>query len=164
MAGRTDGFLSDLEASFEASLARDEDVAASDLARSFRNDESLSEVLARCDGASLELSDGTRLPVVEVGPDYVVAGANADVLVHHDRALFHPGDHDGGATRTESSWLSVLRGWAADGRRVQVRAHEGVFGGSLVVVGRDFLRIENSTGAVLLPHGAVTYVRSCPED
>ena len=162
MAGRTDGFLSELEASFEASLARDEDVAASDLARSFRNDESLSEVLARCGGSSVELSDGTRLPVVEVGADYVLAGAIADVVVKHGGAVFHPGGSNGTA-HTEASWLSVLRGWAAEGRKVQVRAHERVFTGSLAVAGRDFLRIENSTGAVLLPHEAVTYVRSCPE-
>ena len=164
MAERTDGFLSELEASFEASLARDEDVAASDLARSFRNDESLSEVLARCVGTSVELSEGMRLPVVEIGSDYVIAGVMADVLVHHDRALFHPADHGDGTAHTESSWLSVLRGWAAEDRKVQVRAHGTVVGGSLAVVGRDFLRIENSTGAVLVPHGAVTYIRSCPED
>ena len=164
MAGRTDRFLSELEASFEASLARDEDLAASDLARSFRNDETLVDILARCGGATVQLTDGTRLPIVEVGSDHVVAGAEADVLVRFEQAIMHLGDSDREPVCTQASWLSVLRGWAAEIRKVQVRAHDGVVAGRLVVAARDFLRVENGAGAVLLPHEVVTYVRSCPED
>ena len=164
MAGRTDRFLSELEASFEASLARDEDFAARDLARSFRNDENLVDVLTRCGGVTAELTDGTRLPVVEVGTDHVVAGTDADVIMRLERAIFYPGESVDEPVSTSISWLSVLRTWAGEAREVQVRVHNKVVAGSLVVAARDFLRIENRGGVVLLPHEAVTYVRSCPED
>ena len=164
MSGRTGRFLSELEASFDASLAREEEAAAGDLARSFRNDERLHSILTRTDATHLETEDGTLLPLVEVGTDYALAGLEGDVLVRIERALFTMGVRGRRPKGTELTWLIVVRDWAAEGRKVQVRALERSIEGFLSAAARDFLTVEGTHGSMFIPHAAIRYLRSCPGD
>lgn len=65
-----------LGASFDAALAREEDLAAADLAFSLSQDVDLREAIRRSRAAwTLVDADGGLHPVAEVGADYVRAGA-----------------------------------------------------------------------------------------
>ncbi|MGH2755153.1 MAG: hypothetical protein ACRDLB_12060 [Actinomycetota bacterium] len=164
MAGRTNGFLTELEASFDAAVARDENIAADDLARSFRQDERLTEILSRGGARFVDLGHGARLPVVEVGADYALAGTTAPILVHVATAIFHPAT-DGGPPRTSSAtWLEVLRTWAIERRKVQVTALGRTMTGILAEAARDHLTVDTDGGPALIPHAVVAAVRSCPGD
>ena len=164
MSGRTGRFLSELEASFDASLAREEEEAAGDLARSFRNDEEIHSVLARSDASHLQTEDGRLLPLVEVGSDYAIAGLQGDFLVHLETAIFTTGGRGHRPRRTDLTWLAVARSWAAEGRKVQVRTLQSLIEGFLIAAARDFVTVERARRSVFVPHAAIRYLRSCPED
>ena len=163
MAGRASGFLHELEASFDASIAREEDIAANDLARALRNVQALRDVLLRSSGCDVRLEDGTTLPLAALGRTTLVSGTG-EVLVRFERAVFVLHEPSSPPAVDEHTWLRVARSLAADRVKVQVRVHDRTLEGWLQTVARDFLTLEDARGATLVPHGSISYLRSCPGD
>jgi hypothetical protein len=163
MAGYSRGFLSDLEASFDASVDREEQVAAADLARALRNDQRLHDVLARGRGCSVRLEEGATVPLIEIGSDYAIGGREDEVLVRSERAVFVIESTGSRPAVTDGTWLQTAREWADRRVKVQVRALGDVYEGTLTVAARDFVIIEGDRGKTIVPHGSIRYLRSCPE-
>ncbi len=154
----TERFLSDLELSFEAELAREDHAAATDLALSLLQDESLPGAVAQ--GAAAVRVDGQRVAVSEVGPDYVAAGP-PDVLVplRHAVVEVRP-DRRGAPVRTRGDLLTRLRRLVRDGASVIVVTREGSrYGGRLAAAARDHLRVVEDERTTLIPLAQIHHVK-----
>lgn len=150
---RLDKLFASLEASFEAAVARDEHVAAADLALSFQQDRDLRESLA-LDGGVLRIAGGVAAPVVEVGRDYARAVAPTVTLVPLQRAVTTIGGAVPPAT-TDRSLVETLRGWARGGVSVQVCTPIESFNGRLSIVGPDHVIVHPAVGPVAVPLAVV---------
>lgn len=141
-----------LEASFEAAVAREEDVAAADLAFSLRQDVDLREAVGRSDsGWALMRAGGARHHVDEVGRDYVCAGP---LLVRSGRATLMQGPGPS-PTISDRTFLEVL---GAVCRRGAVVTLEGV-AGRLVRVARDHVAVQRGDAETMVGLDAVERVR-----
>ena len=76
--------LRELDARFDATLAREEDEAAADLALSLQQDVALKITLGG-KGWRMRLPEGSTQPVRSVGNDYAICGSRAEALVPLDR-------------------------------------------------------------------------------
>jgi hypothetical protein len=144
-----------LDASFDASLARREDEAASDLAFSFLQGRSLVDAVR---GGPIEvwLSGGTRLPVASVGRDFVAAGV---LLVPLRRAVLHSVPGPGAPPGRSDSLLEVLRGWARSGAEVEVSSTSGLVGGRLACAAADHLELRATSARWIVGMDAVDWIR-----
>jgi hypothetical protein len=149
-----DRLIASLDASFDASVARQEDEAASDLAFSLLQGRSFIEAL-RGRSLALCLPEGGRAPVVALGRDYVVGGGMVVPLL---RSVLVAGSREPPSAR-EDSLLEVLRRWARAGREVEVSTASGTFAGTLVCAAEDHLELRSGRGQVLLGRRAVEWVR-----
>ncbi len=149
-------WLETLEASFEASLARDEEVAARDLAFSLAQDRDLGLAAQRMDGCALLLEGGAALQVTEIGLDYLRADT---VVAPLGRAIVRAAPEAPAPVRAERKLLELLNGACRSGALVEVRTSQASFTGRLETVGRDHLGLAGSAGAVLIALGRVLEVR-----
>jgi hypothetical protein len=154
-----DRLIASLDASFDASVAREEDEAATDLAFSLRQGRSLREA-ARGQPLALWTGGGGRVPVTAVGRDYVRAGSllarpEKVVLVCEGAAPPH---------LREDALLEVLRRWARRGLEVEVAGSEGVLVGRLTCAAPDHLEIAGRDVRWLVGTGGVKWVRCARED
>lgn len=133
-------WLGALEASFEAGLARDEDVAAADLAFSLRQDVDVRDALARSrTGWALTTPEAASAPVDEAGTDYVRAG---DLVVRSDRVGLRSAA--GPPPRvTARTFLELLGAACRAGADVQVRGYGVGTSGRLVRVGKDHVALRS---------------------
>ena len=140
-----------LEATFDATLARAEDEAASDLALSLLQDAHLGDELRR--GAWTALRPG-RLPqaVVILAEDYVVTEDGAAIrlssalFVRDESGRRRPRDEDG-------SFLELLRRHVREGVQADVSTSAGALRGRLVRACVDHVAL--STGGAGLPETLV---------
>jgi hypothetical protein len=148
--------LQALDADFDAALARQEDAAASDLALSLLQDRELSDRLTAAPHFA-ELSNGVRLRVMAVGPNYVTVGR--DDLVPLARAIYRRSE--GGAPPRSSSTelLAMLRSWVRTGSVVEIEAQGRALAGHLVMAGRDHLALDTAAGRVMVPLQGIDRVR-----
>lgn len=141
-----------LEASFEAGLARDEEVAADDLAFSLRQDVDVRAAVARS-GTAWVLAGGAA--VDEIGADYVLAGALA---VPSSRAFLRAAP--GHPPRTSGATLLELLGRVCrSGGRVTIQSPLGSASGRLVRVGKDHVAVRNDGLETVVGLGALESVR-----
>lgn len=89
-----DRLLASLDATFDASIAREEDEAASDLAHSLLEDLSLGDVLPRVGPLTVVLPGGVSLPVSVVGRDYVAGGSPPTLIPITGALLMVSGESD----------------------------------------------------------------------
>lgn len=158
MADGTTRFLTDLEARFEGSLAREESEAADELARSLRADQKIYDAIVTWRGA--RLIDGPQDPVASVAPDHLVLGDPATCVVRLESAVLNRlSDEKIAPIRRSDAPLCVsLRPWARRLSRVNVTCWTGSWTGSLVAATPDHVTIEAST-EMLIPYEAIRWVR-----
>jgi hypothetical protein len=148
-----------LSATFDAAIAREEEIAAADLAITLRQDGSMREELLRRAGALFVEGWGSPR-ISEVGLDYVGAGRPVEVLVPSAAALVRRTEAYEMPTASERSLVEELRRWARSGRRVEIRTWHGELDGRLVAVGRDYVVVKSAAGEAAVGLNAVAAVRS----
>lgn len=150
------GYLDALGASFEAGVARDEDVAAADLAFSLRQDVATAAALARSGtGWSLIVDREGVVDVEELGADYVLAGP---LLVPLHRIVVRS------TSRTpprvsDRSLLEVLGEAARAGASAEIVAGHSSVSGALARVTRDHLAVAGQGTETIVSLGLVERVR-----
>jgi hypothetical protein len=149
-------WIDDLGASFEAALAREEEVAADDLAFSLRQDGDLRSAVRN--GGWALLVDGERRSIVdEVGVDYVVAG---DLVVRAGRAILRSAGAPAPSC-SDRTFLELLGSACRDGQTVEVCAGAARVRGTLVRVAGDHLVVAHETEKTVVGLGAIDSVRIC---
>jgi hypothetical protein len=156
---RLERLFESLGASFEAAVAREEEVAAQDLALALRNDRCLGDDLVGNGGATVVLGGWPQDRVTEVGRDYLGTGLPLGSVVVMDRAVVRRDGQGPAVRRSERNVVEVLRGWARAGVRVRALTSGGELTGRLVVVGRDYLVIKGVAGESLAGLDAVAAIR-----
>lgn len=152
MSGRTfKGLFESLEASFEAAGAHADRQAAGDLALSLLQDRSTAEILGR-GGWGLVGRDRIGGPITAVGRDYAVVGA--DLVPLRGLVARRTASADAPEVRRDSL-RERLRGWARQGRRVDMSTGEERVAGRLLAAGRDHLIVGTTGGETLVPYGVV---------
>jgi hypothetical protein len=146
--------LDGLEASFSASVAHEEEAAATDLAVSLSFDRSLRDVLGR--SAASAIVDGAYVPVREVGRDHVTARDGLFVALHS--GVFRREDGPPPPV-TDKPLVEALRRAARGGARVECETTHGSFSGRVVTAGRDYLEIRSAVAGTLVPLASVRWIR-----
>jgi hypothetical protein len=140
----------------EAALARDEELAADDLAHSLIQGASLAEALKRWRSTEV-LCLGVWGRVSRKGPDHVVLGDGATLVPH--RAIAAARSTSGAMSGvTDLSLLERLRGWARASTEVGVRTSQVNFRGRLNSAAPDHLVLAGPEGEILIPLTAVASV------
>lgn len=146
------GWPDALDAAFDAALAREEDLAAADLAFSLRQDVDVREAVRRSGSAwTLVGAGGTRLPVDEVGIDYVRAGSTfTRTRVATLRSSRGPSPETTDAMFLERLGAAARAGAAADTAGLS---------GRLVRVGKDHIALEKDGSETIVGLDAVETIR-----
>lgn len=150
------GWLGALDASFEAAIAREEEVAAADLAFSLRQDVDARQAVARSGaGWMLVLADAAASRVDELGADYVRSGAT---VVPMPRAVLRSGPGPA-PVLTEGSLLELLGSECRAGIEVTVTTDQGDASGRLVRVAKDHVAVRNGETETIVGLAAIGAVR-----
>lgn len=156
----SDKLIASLDASFDAAVAREEDVAASDLAFSLLQERPLPEVLVRRGPALIQLRDGASASLSVVGRDYLGAGNPLELLVPAASAVVVPAEDGASPDYRRETLSTVLRRWARVGQKVQVETTIGAFCGVLVAVGRDHLWLQSEESWAVIGAASVEVIRA----
>ena len=143
--------LSHLEVEFDAAIARDEEVAADDLALSLDQDRNLAQAVSAVGGLRLFNREGASRSVVEIGNDYLLISGPEEAYVPLARAVVLSERDCPRPRRTEDTFLDVLRRWSREHRRVAIETRAGRFEGELSRARRDHVQLEVRDGAMLIP-------------
>lgn len=155
---RHEGLLADLEATFSASIARNEDEAADDLAIGLRADGALEETLTSR-GVDV-IVDGERTPVRTVATDHVIAGTT---LISFGAGSFVV--TAGPRPRASNQSLQqTLHACARVRKVVEISLRDRRISGRLLVAGRDHVLVASEVGDQIVSLDAVVWVRLSPED
>ena len=149
----------ELDAGFEAAIAREEEDAANDLARAFRQDGNLRTTIERS-GWRLKLDDGLIAAVIEVGTDYVVASdTRFGWLVPLGRAFLYSDPESPFPRSFDRSLIESLRAQARAGARVEISSDLGSETGRLIGAAPDHVRLMTSKRDVLIAARTIRGVR-----
>ena len=152
--------LAGLNESFDAAVARDEEVAASDLARSLLRGADLGERLCRAGGVTLLVEEGARVPVAGIGGDHFVCGDPPFLLGRLDRNPFALAREGRTPARSAIDAVGIVGNWALREERVRVRtAEEGDYEGKLLHVRADHLVLRTPVEQHVVPMGLVKSIR-----
>jgi len=154
---RSDPVLENLAASFEGSIAYEEDLAAEDLTRSLLNGRTYGDVVADRGPWDLVLSDRRRLPVTEIGADYVAAHGVALVLCRYGARPLVRGSSTP-PTSAQKTFAMVLREWSRSGQKVGVTSGDATWEGSVVSASPDHLLLLSNGREVLLTPTMIDHV------
>jgi hypothetical protein len=154
-----DKLLAELEATFEASVAREEEVAATDLGFALAQTNRLCDVLPRLQQGVVLVAEGVTLAVVQVGTDYVVTDPPVR-LVPLGRTLLRAAESVPPPAGSDSSFLLVLRRIARQRALVEIDLSNGHRrSGLLLSAGEDFLTLREPSGQVFLALPLVAAIR-----
>lgn len=151
-----DNLLSTLGVAFDAAVARDEDIAAGDLAVSLRHDRDLRDVLVRGGPWTVVLADGRRIGLDVVGADFVAGGA---IVVPLGRAAVAATRAGAPPRPSSATFHQIMRGCARSRARVTVADGDREWSGRAVVCGRDYFSVACAVGDVLVSLASVAWVR-----
>jgi hypothetical protein len=152
--------ITGLEASFDASIARQEEEAADDLAFGLLQDRSLVQALSGARSLDAWLPGGSAAPVVCLGADHVVAGERADVVIPLASLVVTSSDAAGTPeVRADETLLEVLRGWARLRAVVEVVTRVGAVRGRLIRATTDHLELQRRAQRFFVGHEVVEHVR-----
>jgi hypothetical protein len=158
MDPRLQGLFTSLGATFEAEIARDEDVAADDLAFSLRQGRSLADVIERGSWDLLTPSGPRTLAIV--AGDYVAAGSSPVFITPLAGATFVAGSaHITPAMLSDRTLLQLLRRLSRGGFDVELETASGQFRGRLLWAGTDHVVIDGIRGQVALGLDALQWIR-----
>lgn len=154
--------LSDLEASFDGSVARDESRVASDLALSLRQDVRIFDRISSWGGA--HLMSGPPETVTMVARDHLVVGDPPTSFVPLTAAVLVPAHRPESVEvrRSDDTLMMALKPWVRAGRRVRVVTPVERVEGRLVAATPDHILIVQRT-ETLIPYDSVRRVSLCPE-
>jgi hypothetical protein len=138
---QVDKLIESLEATFDASVARAEDEAASDLALSLLQDATFVEALRHSGPLEARIDGRVPAPVTEVGDNYLACGSGGSLIVPLGRAVVATTAPGSGPVARETTLLSVLRGHVRRGSIVEVTAHGVAYRGRLAQACIDHLVI-----------------------
>lgn len=154
-----DRWLSSLNATFEAAMAREEEQAAGDLAFSFLQDLNQVETLRRGKAAVLRLAGGASLPVGRVGSDYIAAGNPPNLLVPLERAVILIAASGPAPETADDSLLLLLRRAARLGASVHVTTSQGQWEGRIAKAAADHTVISASGQNIVMGNRAIRSIR-----
>ncbi len=154
-----DGLFASLDAQFEASIAREEDEAASDLAFSLRQGRRATELLCRSGPSAVTLSGGGHRGVSVVGRDFLAAGEPPEVAVPLRHAVVVSQSTGPSPSWTQDLFVTFLRRWARVAAPVQVDTPSGEVSGRLVAAAEDHLLLATERRWAAVGVDAVVAVR-----
>jgi hypothetical protein len=163
------GVLRGLEASFSASLRREESLEADGLARSLLNDLDLGRAAARLAGPHIVLADGRTATLTEVALDHLVATSPRPICVPLERAVVRgvepsnagSSSDESRARRSHQLLVGRLREWAGNALRVKVVTETaGIHEGRLVRATTDHIALTHAGYEVILPLGVLCEVHA----
>ena len=157
--GSLENLLAGLESSFDATIARDEEIAATDLARSLDRGADLRHRLGRAAGTVLLLLQGSRLPVASVGADYCTCGEPPSVLAPLHRAALVLTGAGSPPSDTSTTLTQALARWADRSARVEIDTATGRHAGTLEQACADHLVVDMGEGRILVPMPIVGSIR-----
>jgi hypothetical protein len=160
---QVEGLLTSLEASFDASIDREEQEAASDLAFSLAQGQPFADVLARSGAMGVRLPGGRTAPIAVIGRDYVASAVPA-TLIPLERVIAVTIESGSAPVSRGDSLVERLRDWARRGTAVEIATQAGSFTGRLALVGPDHVRLDRKPGIVAVALEAVESVRSLREE
>jgi hypothetical protein len=153
-----DKMFAELEATFEASVAREEEVAADDLGFALAQSNRLCDVLPRLQHGVVLVAEGMSLPVVQVGTDFLVVDPPLK-LVPLERTVLRASPCPP-PSRTDSTLLLALRRIARKRGPVEVESSDGQQrSGVLVSAGEDFLTLQDPAGQLFVALQALSAIR-----
>jgi hypothetical protein len=153
-----EGLVRDLSASFEARVARAEEIAAADLAVSLEQDADIPDALSRWRGACIAMEDLPPLAVTEVGRDYLSAGIPTQAVVPLSRAIVTRAPSESRPVHTDQLLILALRPWSRDRLQVRVKAEGRIHQGRLVRAAWDHLLLGRGQHEVLIGLGALEWI------
>ncbi len=156
---RVDRVLEGLQAEFEASIAREEEAAADDLAASLLQDRPLNGVLGSAGRVEALTGDGARLPVAAVGDDYVETASTPRRFIPLQGPAFLQHANGAPPIRIRRRLVEALRAVMRTGGQVQVVSSGCLQTGALTRVGPDYLALEGRPGVVAVPLALVCEIR-----
>lgn len=147
--------IASLDASFEASVARSEEEAASDLALSLRQGRTLAEVLLRSHGIEAHLPGGARFVVTAVGDDFLGGGEPLSRAVPWTWVKLLACPSAAAPTRYRGDLIGLARQWMRRGARVEIMSEAGGLRGPLAEVGSDYLCVTTAAGPGYVPRAGI---------
>lgn len=162
--GHIEGLLKSLDATFDAALARQEDEAASDLARSFQQGKPLLEALNDLATVVARGPDATRSPIARIGRDYVITATTPAHILRLSECLFvdakDAGDGtDGNIEHAPDTFVEVVRTVGRARRTVRVVTPYGPLEGLLTRAATDHVAISGTAADFLVPMSLVRSVQ-----
>lgn len=154
-----DRLLGCIDASFEGALARDEEIAADDLALSYRQGRSLRDALARAGGLRLVRQEASP-PVTFLGSDYLGLGEPTSSLVPLRHAIVSCHNGSKPPRQLEETWIQQARDWR--GSAVIVGLATSSTSGILDLVGPDHLLV-TAENPVFIPAEEVRFLSLAAE-
>ncbi|MDQ3767560.1 MAG: hypothetical protein M3346_09470 [Actinomycetota bacterium] len=154
-----DRWLSSLNATFEAAVEREEELAAGDLAFSLLQDLGQVETLRRGKAAALKLAGGASLPVGRVGRDYVAAGNPPNLIVPIEFAVILVGSSGPAPEIADDSLLLLMRRAARLGTYARISTSEGEWEGRIAKAGVDHFILNASGQSLVVGNGSMRSVK-----
>ncbi len=147
-------FLSELDATFDAVLARDEAEAAADLAHALSQETPLARRVQAAPRALLIRPGRLPAPITVVARDYVAIDWPELTLVPLDKAIVRLGKgHDESGSRhrrTSALLVGTLRHLSRKGAEVRISTPDDVYEGNIGRAAPDHLSLITSRGEVLI--------------
>lgn len=161
---RADRFLAWLDASFDASIAREEDEAASDLALSLRQDRSAFLALRRAGPLEVVMPDGAPASVSHLGRDYLATSPPAVALLPLDGAIVAVMSRGTRPRVRDRSLAEVLHALARNRAWVELTTNAGLVSGRIVVAASDHLELDGVVRRLIVGRDAIRVLRPSLED
>jgi hypothetical protein len=151
--------FAELEATFEASVAREEEAAAADLGFAFAQTKTLQQVLPRLPYGVVLIGEGVATPVAQIGTDFVVTHPPVQ-LIPLERAVLRVAEEGVPPSACDSSLLLALRRIARQRVSVEIQCgDEYRRSGLLLSAGEDFVTLREVAGQVFVPLKSVGAIR-----
>lgn len=157
--------LTQLEASFDASVAAEEDAAATDLAAALERGLALAERLRTNRGAMRALlPDGATTLVSRIGSEHLVCGEPPALILPRATAAVLASDAGTPPAISAETLMQALRPWADRRHRVEVTWWAGTTSqsGRLVCAAPDHIVLEREPGQLMIPLGLIGAIRLAP--
>lgn len=150
--------FADLDAAFEASLAREEEAAASDLAFALAQTNTFQDVVRRKPHRVVLLGEHFASPVIEVGSDYVATDPPVR-FIPSGLAILRVDDTGDPPSATDATLLLTMRRLARGRASVEVACRSSCYAGVLSSVAPDHLVLRGATGELFIGMKAVCAIR-----
>jgi hypothetical protein len=155
---RVERLIASLDAAFDASIARQEEEAADDLAFSLRQDRSLTAAMASGAPLCARMIDGAALPITHVGSDCVRAGLRGEVVIPVTRLVAETAASATASrpkVRGDETMLGIVRRGARAGVSAEIRSGSRVLKGRLIRATPDHIELLGRDGRALVSLEAV---------